>query len=115
MPRQNGLKHEMHHQRAKSPLIERVEVNGADRPTGGNQRLGNSALLGCHEVSGGMAREILGTRELGEIGRDTRASACAVLPDDGDEMLRRAVEIELKLAVLVHGAEGRDRGCALAL
>src|SRR6202521_4385612 len=107
MPRQNGLKHEMHHQRAKSPLIERVEVDGADRPAGGNQRLGNSALLGCHEVSGGMAPPKPGTRAPGASGRGTRASACAVIPDDGDEMLRRAVEIELKLAVLVHGAEGR--------
>ena len=41
--------------------------------------------------------------------------AGARLTDHGDQVLRRAVEIKLELAVLIDGAEGRDRRRALAL
>ncbi len=42
-------------------------------------------------------------------------AASAILADHGDEMLRRAVEIELELAVLIDGAERRDRRRPLAV
>ena len=42
-------------------------------------------------------------------------TALALLANDGDEMLRRAVEIELKLAVLIDRAKRRDRRRPLAV
>src|SRR5262245_7309918 len=62
-----------------------------------------------------MAREIVGARELGEVGRETRPAAFAGFADDGYEVLRRAVEIELKLAMLIDRAKRRDRRSPLAV
>src|SRR5262245_12465813 len=47
--------------------------------------------------------------DLGESGRHARAATGAVLAHHGDEVLRRAVEIELKLAMLIDRAEGCNR------
>ena len=65
----------MHHQRAKRPLVEPFEVDGAHRAAGGDQGLGDGALLRRDEVAGGVAGEIVGASELGEVGA-TRAGPC---------------------------------------
>ena len=115
MRREDGFQHEMHHQRARAPLVEDIEIDGAHRAPLGHQRLGDGALLRRDQVAGGMAGEIIGAGELGEVGRHARAAAGAILADHGDEVLRRAVEIELELAVLVDRAKRRDRRGALAV
>src|SRR5262249_31977771 len=111
----DGLEHEMHHQSAERALIEPVEVEGTYRPACFGQRRGNGALLRRDEIAGGVADEIIGTGELGEIWRDARTPPLAVLADDGDEMLRSAVEIELELAVLIDWAKRSHRCRPLAL
>src|SRR6266545_3027450 len=89
-------------------LVERVEVDGAYGAACFDQRIGDRPLLRRHEVTRGVAREIVGARELGEVRRDTRAAGPAFLANDGDEMLRGAIEIKLELAVLVDRAKGSD-------
>src|SRR5262245_56984840 len=95
MSRENGFQHEMHHERAERPLVHYLNVDGAHRAAMRDQRFGNRALLGGNEVARRMAREVVGARELGEVGRETRPAAFAGFADDGYEVLRRAVEIEL--------------------
>src|SRR4029079_17832418 len=92
--RKDGLDHEMHHQRAKRPLIEYLEVDGSHRPACIGQRCGDRALLCSNEIAGGVAGEIVGAGELSEVRCDARTSALAVLANDGDKMLWRAVQIE---------------------
>ena len=65
----------MHHQRPKRGFVERDEVDGPDRAAGGHEGLGDGALLRGDEVAGGMAGEIVGAGELGEVGRK-RAVPC---------------------------------------
>src|SRR6185312_910275 len=115
MAGEDRFQHEMHHQGAKRPLVEPFEVDGAHRPAGREQGLGDRLLLRGHEIAGGVPREVLGVGDLGEIGRDARPAAGAILAHHCDEVLRRAVEIELKLAVLIDRTKCRDRRRPLAL
>src|SRR5512143_2652278 len=108
------LQHEMHHESAERPLVQDFEVEGAHRAPGRNQSLGDGALLRRDQVARRVAREIVGACELGQVWRDAWALSRAILADDGDEVLRRAVEIELELAVLVDGPERGDRRRPLA-
>ncbi len=60
-------------QRAERRLVEPLEVDGAHRPAGRDQGLGDGALLGRHEIARRVACEIVGAGELGEVGRDAGA------------------------------------------
>ena len=72
---ENRLQHEVHHQSADGALVKPFDVDGADRPAGGDQRLGDGALLRRDEIAGGVPREIIG---MGELARDpaSRAGPC---------------------------------------
>ena len=69
---EDGLQHEMHHQGAERALVQRFEVDGAYRSPRLDQGLGDGALLRRDEVAGRTTSEIVGARELGEVGRDAR-------------------------------------------
>ena len=77
MRREDGFQHEMHHQRAQRPLVQPLEVDGADRAPRGDQRLGDGALLRRHKVAGGVAGQVIGAGGLGQVRRDARAGAFA--------------------------------------
>ena len=115
MRRQDGFQHEMHHQGPERALIEDIEVDRAHRAPLAYERFGDGALLRRDEVAGEPAGEVVGAGALGEVGRQKRAASGASLADYGDEVLGRAVEIKLKLAMLIDRAKRGDRGDPLAL
>ena len=70
---EDGLQHEMHHQGAERPLVEALDVDGADRAPCRGQGLGNGALLGRHQVAGAVTGEVIGVGYPCQIRRDARA------------------------------------------
>ena len=75
MPGEDRFQHEMHHQSAERPLVEPFEVDGAHRAAGGEQSLGDRLLLRGDEIAGGVACEVLGVGDLGEV-RRRRGARC---------------------------------------
>src|SRR5262245_42188367 len=111
----DGLQHEMHEQLAQARLVELVDMDGAHGTTVLGQRLGGGAAFGGGEVADGLAGEIRLARELGEIGGHARTAAGGGGSDDGDQLVARAGDVELQLAMLVNRPERGDGRGALAV
>src|SRR5262245_32398863 len=111
----DGLQHEMHEQLAQARLVELVDMDGAHRAAVLGQRLGGGAAFGSGEVANGLAGEFQLTRELGEIGGHARTAAGGGGGDDGDQLVARAGDVELQLAMLIDRSERGDGRRALAV
>src|SRR5581483_5019504 len=107
---EDRFQHEMHHERAERALVQDFQIDGPHRPPGSDQGLGDGALLRGDQVSRRLAREIFRVGELGEVRSDARPPANTIFADHSDEVLWRAIEIKLQLAVLIDRPKRRDRG-----
>src|SRR5262249_40580979 len=99
----------MHEQFAERCLLERVDVNAAHRAAVPGERLDGGAALRGDEVADGLAGEVGLARKPREIIRDARAAPGGADGNDGEQLVARAAEVELQLAVLVDRTQRRDR------
>ena len=116
MRRENRFQHEMHHERAERAARPAVQVDGADRAA-----MRRSAPRGWRAARRQRGRPPHGRRDSrrrqawrGPV-RDAGPRPSQAVADHGDEVLGRAVEIKLELAVLIDRAERRDGRGALAV
>src|SRR3954470_14846093 len=109
------LQHEVHQEFAQMLLVHAFEMDGAHRAAVLGERFGSGAALRRDEIADRLAGKIRLAGQLAEVGRHARAPARRRRGDDGEELVARAGDVELKLAVLVNGAEGADRRGAFAI
>src|SRR5882672_2173307 len=113
--RDDRLQHEMHEQLAEARLVERLDVNVAHRAAVLDERLDGGAALRRDEIADGLAGEVGLAREPREVIGNARPASRGADGDDVEQLVARAGEIELQLAVLVDRPERRNRRGALAV
>ena len=94
----------MHFERAEGLFVERVNVDNPHRAATARQHLDRGALLTVDQVADRAVGQIADQRILGVGAGDPRAGARHVRGDNGQELVRRPVEEQLKLAMLVDRA-----------
>ena len=115
MGRDDRLQHELHQQFAEALLVEMIDVERSDRAAVAREGFGGSAALGGNKIAHGLAGEIRLAHKLGKIGGDARAAAGGPRGQDGEQLVARARDIELELAVLVDRPDCANRRCAFAV
>src|ERR1700742_3315358 len=109
------LQHEMHQQFAERLFVELRNMDRAHRAAILGQSLGGGAPLRADEVTDRLAAESWLPAKLRQFLVHARADAGAVHRDHREQLVARAADEELQLAVLVDRPERRDRRGALAL
>src|SRR5262245_17296979 len=115
MRRDDRLQHEMHHQLAEAFLIEFIDMDRPHRAAVSGKRLGRGAAFGRDQIADRLAGKTGLTRELGKLAVDARALSRFADRDDGKELVARAGDEQLQLAVLIDRPERRQRRGALAV
>src|SRR5690606_10829284 len=95
----------MHEQRSERALVKSREMDGAHGAAVLRERFGGRASLRGDEVANRAAAEVGFACPPGKLGIHARSLASAVRGYDGEELVARAGNEKLKLAVLVHRAE----------
>ncbi len=90
-------------------------MHGADRAPVLRERVGGGATLRRDEIANAAAAEFRLAGGLGKRLIQARAAAGDRSRNHGEQLVARSGEVKLQLAVLVDGAERRDRRRALAV
>src|SRR5262245_771043 len=109
------LQHEMHHQLAEAFLIEPLDVDRPHRAAVPGERLGGRPAFGRDQIADRLAGEAGFAGELGKLAVNARALSAGADRDDGEELVARAGNEQLQLAVLIDRPERRERRSPLTI
>src|SRR6185312_7657853 len=111
----DGFQHEMHQQFAEACFVELRKLDRAHGAAVFGERIGGGARLRRGEIADGLSAKPRLAGEHRKVLVDAGPKAGAGDADHGEQLVARAGEIKLHLAVLIDRAERADRRRALAV